>query len=388
VIAAVTGWALRTPLGASVDVVTTRLLAGERAAGKGQRFDMSAYPCSVGAGVPGEPPASRHDRFVDRMGRWAMDAGAEALAMAGASGGDGLALFAAVGGIRAGWDEIAPALVGQADDGARAFERGLRLLHPFWMLRYLSNNAHAILAAALRATGEGLTFAGAGAGAAVLAAAGRALSAGAADACLVIAYDSLLSPETLLDLGARGETAGAALDGLEAPYGPAAAGFFPGEAAAALVLERPEGAGARALAYVDAACVADGEPGQPRSETLARAAARVARGERVVDGAARARPALDEAERRALAGIAGDEAALVATAASQGHLGAATALVQVISLAGCLRRGLLPPIAGLTRPSAGGLRPVLAAEPTLERAALAVSAGAPGLAAAVRIALR
>src|SRR5262249_5307931 len=152
---------------------------------------------------------------------------------------------------RAGWEEVAPALAGQADDGEHAFERGLRLLHPFWMLRYLSNNAHAILAAALRATGEGVTFGGEGAGASAIAAAARSAAAGAADTCLVIAYDSSLNPETLMDLGARGIAARGPLEKLEPAYAAGAAGFFPGEAAAALVLERPETAGARALAHVD-----------------------------------------------------------------------------------------------------------------------------------------
>ena len=142
---AVTGWGWRTPLGASVGEAVSRLLAGERAARPSARFDTSSYRCSLGADVPGEPAPSRHHRFVRRMGLWGMEAAREAFAASGRSAGDRLGLFTGVGGLRAHWDEVMPALERQEPDARDAWARGFRLLHPFWMLRYLSNNAHALL---------------------------------------------------------------------------------------------------------------------------------------------------------------------------------------------------------------------------------------------------
>ncbi len=97
-----------------------------------------------------------------------------------------------------------PALARQAPDAERAWERGLYLLHPFWMLQHLSNNAHALAAVELGARGDGLLLAGANAGAQALGAAGRALACGAIDAAVVVAYDTLLEPETLVELATRG----------------------------------------------------------------------------------------------------------------------------------------------------------------------------------------
>src|SRR4029077_17320164 len=115
---------------------------------------------------------------------------------------------------RAHWDDMMPALArqtipGDGDidgtaDGAQLWERGLKLLHPFWMLQHLSNNAHALSAAELGARGDGLTLARANAGAEALAAASAALEVGAVDAALVVAYDTLLEPETLVELATRG----------------------------------------------------------------------------------------------------------------------------------------------------------------------------------------
>jgi malonyl-ACP decarboxylase len=374
--AAVTGWAWRTPLGSSVERVRDRLLAGERAA-------AGVAGGGLASAIREAPRDPRHRRFLPRLGLLSVEAAVEAFALAGAAPGERLALFSGCGGLRVAWDETLPALERQADDGADAWARGLRGLHPFWLLRHLSNAAQAIAAAELGATGEGGTFGGAGAGAQALAAAIRTLEAGAADAAVVMAHDALLDPEATIELRGRGALAAGAEDA--GPYDEAAAGVVPGEAAAALVLEPAARAGARALALVDAAAVADGEEWEPAASTLARALARVARGERIVDGAARARPALDAEERRALAEVLGGEGILLGLASATGALGAATPLVQVVALAALLRAGRLPPVAGLRRAAPGPLRPLSAAEPTRERAALALSSGAPGVAAAVRV---
>jgi 3-oxoacyl-(acyl-carrier-protein) synthase len=418
--AAITGWAWRTPLGASMDEVLPLLLAGERAATPGHRFPLSTYPCSFVAPIRGEAREGRHRRFVRRLGLFAMEAGFEAFARAGhrrdeLAGsisraqkgdrqGDRLGLFTAVGGLRADWDELTPALASQRPDGALAWDSGFRLLHPFWMLRYLSNNVHALLAMELGARGEGVCFGGANAGAQALVSAARALEVGAVDAALVVAYDSLIEPETLVELGARGELARAnTKSSIEPPYSPFASGFVPGEAAAAVVLERKEDAGDRTLAILTAADATDGQEGEPLAATIERAAQEVAQGDSIVDGAARANVALDQAEREALARVLGPDAVLLATASAMGRVGAAAALVQAIALGNIVRSGALPPIAGSPDPSneaelsqnktlpdraAGSrapLRPLGRAEPTRARSAIGISTGAPGAVGAVRV---
>jgi 3-oxoacyl-(acyl-carrier-protein) synthase len=380
--AAITGWAWRTPLGASMDEVLPLLLAGERAATARHRFPLDTYPCSLVAPIRGEVREGRHRRFVRRLGLFAMEAGAEAFARAGhrrdelagsisraSEGnrqGDRLGLFTAVGGLRADWDELAPALASQLPDGALAWDRGFRLLHPFWMLRYLSNNVHALLAMELGARGEGVCFGGANAGAQALVAAARALEVGAVDAALVVAYDSLIEPETLVELGARGELA----------RGPILAPPF------------------------DAT---DGQEGEPLAATIERAAEAVAEGDSIVDGAARSISALDQAEREALARVLGPDAVLLATAAAMGRVGAAAAVVQAIALGIIVRSGALPPVAGFLDPDneielnrntddagrSANVRPPLRllkrSEPTRARSAVGISTGAPGAVGAVRV---
>jgi 3-oxoacyl-[acyl-carrier-protein] synthase II len=385
--AEVIGQAWRTPLGDTVDAAVSRLLAGERAATDRLRFDARTYACRIGAPLLSDPPRSRHARFLRRMGLFGLTAAHEALQQARARGceasGERLGIFCGYGGLRAHWDDMMEALAAQRPDQTGTWERGFKRIHPYWMLKHLSNNAHALLAADVSAHGDGATYGGATAGAQALAAAIRALEAGSIDAALVFAYDSLLEPETLVDLAARGAATTAEFSSLAAPYDLHARGFVPGEAAAALVLQRP-GSG-RALARIAATDGADGHTSDAASETLAAVASRLARGDTVVDGSSRAVPTLDAGERAALASLLGEEARLTAVQAAFGQLGAATALVQAIALASCLERGVLPPIAGLKVPQEGPLTPLREATPTRARSALALSTGAPGLVGGVRI---
>jgi len=200
---------------------------------------------------------------------------------------------------------------------------------------------------------------------------------------LVFAYDSLLAPESILEIGARGAASLEDVDHLAAPYDERAGGFFPGEAAAALVLQ-PDGAPG-GLCRIEAASAAEGGPGEPSGAFVVAAARRLGGGVEVIDGCALARPQFDAEERTALGALVGPGAALTATAAATGQLGAAMSLVQTIALGSALLQGQLPPIARLARPVPGPLRPLLAAERTSARVGLAVSAGAPGLAGAVRV---
>jgi 3-oxoacyl-(acyl-carrier-protein) synthase len=247
--AAIVGRAWRTPLGNTIDSAMARLYAGERAAMTDPR---GAYACTTIAPIRDEPARTRNSRFLRRMGLFGLEVAIEALAASGVAGGARTGLFSGVGGLRAHWDDMIAGFANQRDDGERMWERGLCNVHPYWMLRHLSNNVHALASAELDLRGEGATFGGANGGAQAIAAAIRALHDGAIDAAVVVAYDSLLEPETLVELAARGGATRASLDALVAPYAPGANGFVPGEAAAALVLVR-ERAGAPTIAVRDAA---------------------------------------------------------------------------------------------------------------------------------------
>jgi 3-oxoacyl-(acyl-carrier-protein) synthase len=182
--------AWRTPLGDTIDAVMARVLASERAA--------STAP------IPHPPGRSRHHRFLRRIGMFGLESAIEAQSASGLGGGARVGLFSGVGGLRAHWDDLLAAFEHQRDDGERMWERGIKDVHPFWMLRHLSNNVHALASAELGLRGEGATFGGGNGGAQALAAASRALRDGALEAALVVAYDSLLEPETLVELAARG----------------------------------------------------------------------------------------------------------------------------------------------------------------------------------------
>ncbi len=383
--AAITGWAWRTPLGSNTDEVIERLLAGERAARVNSRFDAATYACRLAAPMTQDAAPSRHARFLRRMGLYAVEVAAEAMKNAGVQGGDRVGLFFGYGGLRAHWDDLMPAFQRQDASGEGAWNNGFNLLHPFWMLQHLSNNAHAIAAQELRARGEGATYGGANAGAQALAAAIRALAAGAIDVALVVGYDSLIEPETLVELAARGASTAHGAEDLASPYDVGSQGFVPGEAAAALVLRRP-GEGA-CIAHVQAAAGADGEKGEAQAATVSRLIRSMAKSGDVVDGAGLARPDFDAAERVAAANIAGSEAPLCCIMSAMGQIGAATSVVQTIALAELLRRRMLPPIAGLQRAAAGPLRPLMRAESTDARSAIGIAAGAPGLAGIIRVEL-
>jgi 3-oxoacyl-(acyl-carrier-protein) synthase len=382
---AIKGWAWRTPLGSSIENVTRKLLAGERAVRTNTRFDAASYLCTVASSIKEDPAVVRQRRFLRRMGLFALEVAREALCHSGLLVGDRVGLFFGYGGLRAHWGDMMPAFEHQQSDGNGAWERGMNLLHPYWMLQHLSNNAHALAAEELRVRGEGATFAGANAGAQALAAAIRALEAGAIDTALVVGYDSFIEPETLVDLAARGMLTTQTENSVTAPYDRTAQGFVPGEAAASVVLQRVGSSDGRDLAYLQAADGADGEAAAPRLSTITNLLANLTQGDTIIDGAGWAQPAQDNAERIALAKFAGDDTMLCCTMSALGQLGAAAPLVQAIALTEQLCLQMLAPIAGLQHAAAGLLRPLTSATPINTRSALAISMGTPGLAGAIRI---
>lgn len=388
---AVTGFSLRTPLGSDVDTIAQRMFAGERAGGINPRFDARSYPCQLAATITADPKPSKYRKFIKRMGLFGMEVGAEAFAQSQSPvRRHRLGLFCGYGGLRAHWDDLMPVLEHQDGslDAQESWTRGFSLLHPFWMLFHLSNNAHALLSIQLGATGDGTTTAGSNAGAQALQAAIAALECDTIDAALVFSYDSLVEPETILSLGvAAATTSKDSMTAVGAPYGGDATGFIPSEAAAAIVLEKPASAEGRTIALLSATATADGNDGFADSHCLARALSVVACGDSLIDGAGLAQNTRDDAERKAIAGVLGDQATLVSTSSNLGHMGAATPLVQAILLSHFLAKSTVPAIAGLSTPAPGPLRPVISTEATNVRSAVALACGMPGLVGALRVEL-
>jgi 3-oxoacyl-(acyl-carrier-protein) synthase len=306
---------------------------------------IAHYPCPVAATIEGAPAVPRSQRHLRRMGVLALAAGQEAFTTKEQP--ERLGLYAAYGGLRAHWEDLMPAMARQESDRRAPWANGLGTLHPFWMLKHLSNNTHALLAEAIDAQGDGATFGGANAGAQAIEAACAALEAGVIDTALVIACDSLIEPETLIDLG----VAGALAKDVDAPpaYDPRARGFVPGEAAAAIVLSRT-GPGP----VIEAFTGADGAKGEPGAEALKNIVDRAGPFVRV-DGASRAQPHLD-AEERAIVG----DVPMSSLQSALGQLGGAASVVQAIMLAEACKRGVSGPM-------------------------LALATGAPGLVGAVRL---
>lgn len=248
--ASIIGGALRTCAG---DDITT--LA---AASAPQRFctvpapaPWHVYPAAVhGVGtITSALTRTPHDRILRRLALHGYHVASAALQSVTLVGSPRVGLYVGIGGLRAQWDDLIPALKQQQPDFVDGWQRGLKQLHPFWMLQHLSNNTHALLSKDLGARGEGFTFGGSNAGAQALEAAIAGLACGANDVAIVLAYDSLLEPELLLQ--------------------PTVAGF-PSEAAAAVVLQAKAHP---SHALLEARTGADASDGAPTSATLANALA-------------------------------------------------------------------------------------------------------------------
>jgi 3-oxoacyl-[acyl-carrier-protein] synthase II len=196
--ASVRACAMRTAVGHDVAQLAHALLTNSRApSAVDPQSPWRAYPCPAVAALP-SPASCIHDRILRPLGVHAYQVALEAFSQYPNITGTRLGIFVGMGGLRAQWRELLPVLQSQQADFADSWQHGLKQLHPFWMLQHLSNNVHALLAKDLNARGEGFTFGGANAGAQAIEAACAALAAKSIDAALVVAYDSMIEPEVLV----------------------------------------------------------------------------------------------------------------------------------------------------------------------------------------------
>lgn len=387
--AVMTAWAWHTAMGNDEKVIE-RLLTGENAFQAKGRFDNNLYDCPLVAAIHSEPTASKHQRYLRRMGLFALELAKEVAHKANIQQqqAERVGLFFGYGGLRAHWNDLMPAFVEQVSETNQCWQRGLHLLHPFWMLQHLSNNAHAIAAQELGACGDGATYSGSNAGVQAIAAAIRALNTGSIDTAIVVGYDSLLEPETLVEL--RQHHAINRSDKLIAPYSGYAQGFVPAEAAAAIVLQRADST-SEAHCYIQALACADGNPHSAGINTLAQMTKKLLQAGDVIDGVGLAQADYNLAEKNMLKTILANQnyppTAFTCLASSIGQNGAAQSLLQAIALSEFLKRQTLPAIHGLTVAESDLLSPLTTTTHTTSRAALALSASAPGLAGALRVEL-
>lgn len=175
------------------------------------RETLDALLSHVAGGVPHERrhpsstnPRASANRTVRLLGP--LPALAVEVARAAAAdlpAGERTGVFLATGGLRAHWDDLGPAMAEQVADAHASWSRGLRRLHPLWMLRYLSNGAQAAIANELGLLGDGATFAGAASAASAIIAAHAAIACGAIDHALIVALDDLTAAEVAVELSVR-----------------------------------------------------------------------------------------------------------------------------------------------------------------------------------------
>jgi hypothetical protein len=393
--AAMTAWAWRTAMGGDEKVIE-RLLAGETGLQSQCHFDNHLYDCPLVAAINVAPAPNKHQRYLRRMGLFGLEVAKEVAAKANLQQQDAerVGLFFGYGGLRAHWNDLMPAFVEQVPETSQCWQRGLNLLHPFWMLQHLSNNAHAIATQELGVCGDGATYSGGNAGAQAIAAAIRALNIGSIDSAIVVAYDSLLEPETLVELRQRHAINRQDSENLIAPYSPTPQGFVPGEAAAAMVLQRADDSNtSKSQCFIQALACADGNPYPATINTLERMTKQLLQAGDIIDGVGLAVADYDLAERQLLETMLATQnypqTTLTCLASSMGQSGAAHSLSQAIALSEFLKRKQLPAIHSLQVVSDSALlQPLTVTGPTASRAALALSASAPGLAGAVRVELR
>lgn len=145
--------------------------------------------------------ASRTERLLGPLA--ALAVAVARVAATGLPAGERTGVFLATGGLRAHWDDLGPAMAEQAADAQAAWARGLRRLHPLWMLRYLSNGVQAAIADELGLLGDGTTVTGAASAASAVVAATAAIACMAIDHALIVAVDDLTTPEVAVELAAR-----------------------------------------------------------------------------------------------------------------------------------------------------------------------------------------
>ena len=364
--AAVTGVGLVSALGANAGGAWPALCGGASGIAPHTRFVSPPGGCVASAVAPAHAGAVAWHRPkpVKFMGRAAL-CGAlavrEALVMArvpvpvgdasrvgvaaatGETGLDYATFFAALDVAWAGED------AGGHLEIARLGGPAARLVDPYFSLRTLANALPALLCLELGAQGPSHNFVhGPTAGLHAVEAALDDLEDGRVDLAIVVGADALTGLPAWLAYEAAGLLSRAPAPDACRPFDRDRDGFVPGEAAAALVLERPASARARGVPTLGHLA------GTWSGEDLTGAAPLLCDGGRRLAGVialGAASPAGDAAEAASLRALA-PGTPVTATTGALGFVGAATMPVQAAVALLALRDGVLPPVARLRTPDA------------------------------------
>lgn len=265
----VTGIGVAAPLGIGVDAFRTSLLRGESGVRPITLFEPGEFPVRVAAEVPGFDDTlvagdSRYLRVMSRAMKLAVVAASEAVVSArlDAASLAETACVAAVGRHDMTVPEFGPgfARAMRQTDGGFEFDRtayltrGVRAMHPLWLLTFIPNLAISHIAATTGVRGEANTLTTEGAaGLQAIAEAAASIRDGAYDVALCGGCDARITPVGLARSLSGGMLAEATCPNESRPYDETRRGFVAGEGAAFFVLEESERArarGARALAEV------------------------------------------------------------------------------------------------------------------------------------------
>lgn len=311
------------------------LLSEERQATTQHRYASTSLKTPLATPIDHPTKPAPYNKYLKRNSMLAVNVAKEAFKpyLDHPIAGERTGLFVGYGGLRADWSEMKHALYKQDANSNDCWEKGLTDLHPFWILKHLSNGAHAIIAEELKIFGEGITLGGMNSGVQALASAIAALRARTIDRALVVTHDNLLEPETLVVLGKENLlTKAQYASEFQSAYSSTAKGFIPGEGCAAIMLERISDSQFKPMSKIEAWDAADGEWLLPQSTTLRQHIIQVARSPDFIEGASLALRDWDKHELEIITDLFGSKIALAKTLDQTGQLGSTSALIQCISM--------------------------------------------------------
>jgi 3-oxoacyl-[acyl-carrier-protein] synthase II len=200
----VTGMGIISPLGEGVEENWNKLLSGRSAVREIKSFDASTMPTKIAAEVTGFDAAkyiqSRSLKLMPRPVQFAVAAAHLAFADAGLKKGDvppdRLGVFVGSRGALCDVEELSPALAALSDasDLTDLWERGVRNMHPLWLLRTLANSALCHIAIDHDAQGENCNICnGEAGGLQAIEKAFKAIGWGRIIAAIAGGYDSLVN---------------------------------------------------------------------------------------------------------------------------------------------------------------------------------------------------
>lgn len=249
----VTGLGIISPLGEGIQQNWEGLLSGQSAVKEIQSFDASTFPTRIAAEVV-DFDARKYIRgkmlkFMPRPVQFALAAAHLAFADAGLQKGDipphRLGVFVGSRGALSDIQELFPALAALADDADESnltdfWERGVKNVHPLWLLRTLANSALCHIAIEHDAQGANCNICnGEIGGCQAIEKAFKAIASGKLSAAIAGGYDSLVNWQDITEfsryglLTRRNDSPSTAVR----PFDALRDGFAPSEGAAFVILE-------------------------------------------------------------------------------------------------------------------------------------------------------